>query len=148
MHFSLQAHCQKDEKQPFSRSIFATARLGFHFLFIFHSFSVSILRKIGNGKWIKNEWKMDQKCQLWTTLILAYYIWLRIANGTLIWSYRVQYKVYLHQTPYIHSIHTLKDSMILRGFKTINWDCRAMTEKRDEKTEISKPLSLLCHIEF
>ena len=22
-----------------------------------------------NGKWMKNEWKMDQKCQLWTTLI-------------------------------------------------------------------------------
>ena len=28
-----------------------------------------------NGKWCKNEWKMDQKCQLWTTLIyLAVYM--------------------------------------------------------------------------
>ena len=32
MHFSRQAHCQKDEKLSFSVSIFATARLGFHFL--------------------------------------------------------------------------------------------------------------------
>jgi hypothetical protein len=72
MHFSLQAHCQKDEKWPFFGSIFAKARLGFHFLFIFISFSVSILRKMvtkWNGKWFKNEWKMNQKCQLWTTLI-------------------------------------------------------------------------------
>ena len=45
-----------------------------------------------------------------------YYIWSRIANGTLIGSYRLQYKVYLHQTPYIHSIHTLDYSLILRGF--------------------------------
>ena len=22
-----------------------------------------------NGKWLKNDWKMDQKCQLWTTLL-------------------------------------------------------------------------------
>ena len=57
MHFSLQAHCQKDEKISFSGSIFATARLGFHFLFIFHSFSVSILRKNEN----KMKWKMNEK---------------------------------------------------------------------------------------
>ena len=39
-------------------------RLGFHFALIFHSFSVSILRKIEtkwNGKWLKNDLKMDQK---------------------------------------------------------------------------------------
>ena len=29
-----------------------------------------------NGKWMKNEWKMDQKCQLWMTLInmLSWYV--------------------------------------------------------------------------
>ena len=72
MHFSRQAHCQKDEKCSFFGSIFAKARLGFHFLFIFLSFSVSILRKMEtkwNGKWFKNERKMNRKCQLWTTLI-------------------------------------------------------------------------------
>ena len=72
MHSSRQAQGQKDEKWSFFSSLFAKARLGFHFIFIFRSFSVSILRKMEtkwNGKWFKNEWKMDQKCQLWTTLI-------------------------------------------------------------------------------
>ena len=41
----------------FPGPFFATARLGFHFLFIFHSFSVSILRKNGN----KMKWEMNEK---------------------------------------------------------------------------------------
>ena len=68
MHFSRQAHCQKDEKWSFSGSIFAKARLGFHFLFIFYSFFIYSQFQIwenGNKmklkmieKWTKNEPKM------------------------------------------------------------------------------------------
>ena len=71
MHFSLQAHCQKDEKWSFFRSLFAEAWVGFHFAVIFLSFSLSFSSKMEskwNAKWLKNEWKMSQKCQLWTTL--------------------------------------------------------------------------------
>ena len=71
--FFCQAQGQKDEKWSFFSSLFAKARLGFHFAINFLSFSVSILRKMEtkwNGKWFKNEWKMDWKCQLWTTLLL------------------------------------------------------------------------------
>ena len=62
----------KNEKCSFFGFIFAKARLGFHFLFISLSFSVSILRKMEtkwNGKWFKNEQNMDWKCQLWMTLL-------------------------------------------------------------------------------
>ena len=62
---------KKNEKWSFFESIYAKARLGFHFLFNFLSFSVSILRKIEtkwNRNWWKNEWKMNKKCQPWTTL--------------------------------------------------------------------------------
>ena len=61
MHFSLQAHYQKNEKWSFSGSIFATARLGFHFFFQF-SFILSFnFEKNGNKmneKWMKNGPKM------------------------------------------------------------------------------------------
>jgi hypothetical protein len=46
MHSSRQAQGQKYEKWSFFSSLFAKARLGFHFVFIFFSFSVSILRKM------------------------------------------------------------------------------------------------------
>ena len=73
MHFSRQAQCQKDHfLVPFCKS---EVRVPFfwHFAFIFILFWVSILGKMEtkwNGKWFKNEWKMDQKCQLWTTLLM------------------------------------------------------------------------------
>ena len=64
--------CNLDETWTFLGSIFAKERLGFHFSFIFLSFSVSILRKMEtkwNEKWCKNECEMNQKCHLWTTLM-------------------------------------------------------------------------------
>ena len=56
-------------------------RVPFCITVIFLSFSVSILRKMEtkwNGKWLKNNWKMDQKCQLWTSLLLVF--WLNVVE--------------------------------------------------------------------
>ena len=74
MHFARQAQCQKDAKRSFFGSLFAKARVGFHFTFIFCSFSVSFLRKMEskwNGKWWQNDSKMNEKWQPWTTLMVC-----------------------------------------------------------------------------
>ena len=63
-------------------SIFATARLGFHFLFIFHSFSFQFWEKMEtkwNGKWMKNEWK-NANCERPYCLICFSIIWLTVAS--------------------------------------------------------------------
>ena len=76
MHFSCQAHTAKKVKIDHFSITFCKSKVRvpfcIQFLIIFNSFSVSILSKMEwkwNGKWWENEWKMNQKCQLWTTLL-------------------------------------------------------------------------------
>ena len=100
MHFSLQAQGQKDEKWSLFSSIFPKARLGFHFAFIFLSFSVSILRKM-ETKWTENETenepKMARKWLPWTTL-LSFQTYFSHINPTLSSVYLLSHYRYSYPT--------------------------------------------------
>ena len=50
--------CKSEVRVPFC--------INFSFIL---SFNFEKMETKWNGKWLKNDWKMDQKCQLWTTLI-------------------------------------------------------------------------------